>query len=401
MRRFAWLVVLAACKQQSDERPPLKPPVEELDRVPAPAAAPRQPTPPIDQIIECFGEALRTPVPESMSSVTIGDFDNDGKNDVAVSYETLQSERFTGHVAIYRNAGDARLVEHSSVTAGDMVYAVSAGDIDGDGNLDLAVGDPHGKRTRLYAGKGDGTFVEKPAVSAGRAVFGATLVDLDGDHRLDLVDELFSDVAIYKGDGAFGFRKRMTIDTGQAPDGPVVADLDGDGVLDLGYAANDEGYLFTLKGPAYKQSLKQPTCGEPAYTSGGDFDDDGDTDIAFVCDDKIDLRLNDGKGGFSSVTFPYGPAEEPIVAADLTGDGKTDLLVSHRERVDDPWNLYSRIAILEGDGKGWHERTNGRTPIINGMKVADMDGDKRNDIVLATWTGNQAAIYVLLGHACP
>lgn len=411
--RAAWaLLLIAACNKADESKPPppkpIAPPVEELDKLPVkpaptkpppPSAAPRQQAS-LDQVLECFGDPIRVAVPESISSITIGDYDRDGRNDVVVTYETLQSEVFTGHVAVYRNVGDGRLQEHSTVTAGDMVYAVSSGDIDNDGILDLAVGDPRGKQTRLYRGNGDGTFVEKPGVQAGRKPYGATLVDLDGDGKLDLITEMFSDVMLYKGDGKFGFKKKQNIDTGQAPDGPVVADLDGDNILDLGYAANDEGFYFTLKGPTYKQSLKETTCGEPAYVTGGDFDDDGDVDMGWVCSDKVELRLNDGTGKFKSVEFPYGPAEEPIVAADLTGDGKTDLLVSHRETTND-WTLNSKVIILANDGRGgWKERATGRVPIVNGMKVADMDGDKRNDIVLATWTGREAAVLVLLAHDC-
>lgn len=406
MKRLAWVVVLAACGKEREEPPrPITMPVEEVGRLPAepppPAAAPRRPPASLDQVLECFSEPRSVPVPEAMSSLTTGDFDRDGRIDVAVTYDTLQSGVFTGHVAVYRNTGDGRLVEHSSVAAGSMVYAVSAGDIDGDGSLDLAVGDPRGNQTRLYAGQGDGTFVEKAAVASGKKPYGATLADLDGDGKLDLVTELFRAVAIYRGDGKFGFRRRAVIATGQAPDGPVVADLDGDGVRDLGYAANDDGKFFTLKGPAFRPAVTEPSCDGPAYVSGGDFDDDGDTDLGYVCGDRIELRLNDGKGRFRLQSYPYGPSEEPIVAADLTRDGKTDLLVSYRNRSSDPFEISATLVLLEGLGHGeWRERTRGKLPIINGMQVADLDGDGRLDIVLATWTGNRAALVVLLRQDC-
>src|SRR5512139_107991 len=145
MKRCAWVVLLvAACGKEREppKRAPITPPVEELDRLPLPPTTPpppaARPQPSVDQILACFSDPLRTEVPQSMSSLTTGDFDRDGRIDVVVTYETLQDEVFTGHVATYRNIGDGRLREHASVTAGDMVYAVSSGDIDHDGNLDLA-----------------------------------------------------------------------------------------------------------------------------------------------------------------------------------------------------------------------------------------------------------------------
>jgi hypothetical protein len=409
--RLAWLVLLAACGNKTEEprkqREPIKPPppIEELDRLPdvPPPVPTKKPAPSLDQVLACFSDPIRTPVPESISSVTAGDFDNDQRTDVVVTYETLQSEKFTGHVVLYKNLGDARLREHSSVEAGEMVYAVSAGDIDNDGKLDLAVGDPRGNATRLFQGAGDGTFTAKPAIASGRKPYGATLVDLDGDHKLDLITELFSDVAIYKGDGKFGFKRRMVLDTGQAPDGPVVADLDGDGKLDLGYVANDESYFFTLEGngAGFKQDVKEPSCDQGAYVSGGDFDDDGDVDVGYVCDDRIELRLNDGKGRFKLVTYPSGASEAAIVAGDVTGDGKTDLVITFRNKSSNPFDISGTVAVLEGLGGGeFREKMRGTTPIINDIKLADMDGDGKLDIVMGTWTGREAAILILLQQAC-
>jgi len=405
MQRIAWGLLLVAACGKADEPKQTKPitKTEELDKLPNDpnrGVAPKQQQLSIDQIMPCFSEPLTVPAPDHLSSITLGDFDGDGRNDAVVTYDTLANDVFTGHVDVYRNTGDAKLVAHSSIGAGDMVYAVSKGDIDNDGKLDLAVGDPRGGKTRLYAGNGDGTFTEKRAIVAGRKPYGTTLVDLDGDGKLDMIAELFSDVQIYKGDGAFGFKKRMTIDTGQAPDGPVVADFDGDGKLDLGYAANDEGYFFMLKGPAFKQSYKATAaCGDPGYVSGGDLDNDGDMDVVYPCgSEKIELQFSDGKGGFRAVTHAYGPGEDPINVADLTGDGKADLLISHRANGND-WA--SKLVLLAGQGDGvFAERATGTLPIINAVDVADMDGDKRLDIVLATWTGNKAAIMTLLAQDC-
>ena len=117
-----------------------------------------------------------------------------------------------------------------------------------------------------------------------------------------------------------------------------------------------------------------------------------------MCTDKIELQLSNGKGGFRAVTYPYGPGEDPVNARDLTGDGKTDLLISHRASGND-WA--SSLVLLKGTGDGaFTELGNASLPIINAVDVADMDGDQRLDIVIATWTGNKAAIMTLLAQDC-
>jgi hypothetical protein len=128
---------------------------------------------------------------------------------------------------------------------------------------------------------------------------------------------------------------------------------------------------------------------------GADLDDDGDTDIAYDCSDSIELRWNDGHGAFRQASLPYGGAEWPVVASDLTGDGNTDLLLTLR-----PTTWTGRLVLLRGEHGTYRELTDANLDHVTATRAADLDGDARPDIVFTTWNGREAELVVLLARDC-
>lgn len=394
---MAWLPLLAACGVDAaapgPEQPPPPPPA------PQPLAPLPMPSPPdADTLLSCFAPPMRVPVDNNVSFIATEDFDRDGRTDVLAIYETYDGREFHGKLHVFRNTGDGRLEPGPIADAGSMAYHVSIADLDGDGIADLAANDPRGKQVLLYAGRGDGSFTRRGAVATGRTGYSGTLADLDGDMRLDLVVELLRGVQIHRGAGDFRFRAPTTIATDQAPDGPAIADFDGDGDLDLGYAANDNSHFFTLRGDGrgrFSRADRTASCPAPAYTIAADVDDDGDTDIVYDCTDTIDMRLNDGRGHWRAASLPYGHAETSVVAAELTGDGRTDLLLTLR-----PTTWTGQLVLLRGEAGGFRELTSASLDHVTATRAADLDGDLRDDIVFATWSGRAAELVVLLARDC-
>ena len=229
-------------------------------------------------------------------------------------------------------------------TKGETSASVSLGDIDRDGDLDiiLARGRHWPLDNLILRNDGKGNFTTTKLPAEADRTYSAALADLDGDGSLDLVvsNDRPDKKVIYLNDGRGNFRAAGTFGRPEWSTRYItVADLYGDGRPDIIVANRSSN-------PA-----KPVPC--------------------FVC-------LNDGKGGFpTEIPLPTQSATI-IVAADLDGDGKIDLLVPHRDG--------GQSLIFWNDGTGKFSAA----PVPVGPKqssvraavAADIDGDGIMDIVV-------------------
>ena len=229
-------------------------------------------------------------------------------------------------------------------TKGETSASVSLGDIDRDGDLDiiLAKGRHWPLDNLILRNDGKGNFTTAKLPAEADRTYSAALADLDGDGSLDLVvsNDRPDKKVIYLNDGHGKFRAAGTFGQPEWSTRYItVADLNGDGRPDIIVANRSSN-------PA-----KPVPC--------------------FVC-------LNDGKGGFpTEIPLPTQSATI-IVAADLDGDGKIDLLVPHRDG--------GQSLIFWNDGTGKFSAA----PAPVGPKVAnaraavaaDIDGDGIIDLVV-------------------
>lgn len=126
-----------------------------------------------------------------VSGVTSGDFDGDGRVDLALGYVGYEGEAWRAGVDVYLHGDDGwnRRAVWNEVTR-DGVSALDAGDLDGDGRLDLVALTQDGELL-AWRGRGDGAFEREPsdevATFPGCAGFHVEIRDLDGDGRGDVV----------------------------------------------------------------------------------------------------------------------------------------------------------------------------------------------------------------------
>jgi len=122
--------------------------------------------------------------------------------------------------------------------AGDNPWSVAVGDFDGDGRADLATANLSGNDVSVLIGDGTGNFGTAPATPVGREVESVAVGDFNGDGRADLATTSQSgyDVSVLIGNGSGGFAAPVHFPTGDAPRSMVVGDFNGDGCVDLAVA---------------------------------------------------------------------------------------------------------------------------------------------------------------------
>ena len=253
--------------------------------------------------------------------LAIADVDGDGDSDIVLAVW----KPFTlppGTSMVWLNDGKGTF-ENSGQELWGGASRVAAADVDGDGDVDLALS---GQTVRRWLNDGKGTFgsdVELDA-KASELVFG----DVDGDSYPDLVTIDFKkNLIIYGNDGKGGFGTVLQSLAIDAPfQQPALGDFDGDGDLDL--VAGQHVWMNDGKGSFTKTG--QPFTTDVRAAAAGDMDGDGDLDLVIANNmTPNELYVNDGNGTFtlSNAWQPEALCSAYVTLVDAEEDGDLDILV--------------------------------------------------------------------------
>ena len=329
-----------------------------------------------------------------VTGAAVGDFNGDGKPDIAVT------SNYGNSISIFLGKGDGTFQAPVPYAVGSGPAAVAVGDFNRDGKLDLAVTANTGNggigTLSILFGNGDGTF--QPAVNypLGRSPAAIAIGDFnnDGNPDLAIIDVSgLSDIYILLGapDGAFQLTE--TYPAGMYPGGVVTGDFNGDGNLDLAIAASgydqDGAGVIVMLGNGdgtFQPTLRLAAGDSPAYLVAADFNGDGRLDLA-VSDTESPARgvtgvvllfLGNGDGTFQPPDSLYVPGSSAsyMAAADFNNDGNLDLAVSTQKGLD----------LLLGKGDGTFEPAVNVTPVSGYLTVADFNADGLLDLATATGT---------------
>lgn len=325
--------------------------------------------------------------------VSVGDFNSDGKADIAVLLElTTESDPDilfdTPTVSFLLGNGNGTFTgAPSSPKNGLPVYAMVARDFNGDGTLDLATAS--GSTIGFFSGHGDGTFTQPRTSSVtGMTASFITSGDFNRDHKCDLAIAGGTSMGVMLGNGDGTFQAVQTYSLGSLSAIAILTkDFNSDGNLDLAIATRTEVLIFLGNGDGTFRSAQLYATGgqSTAAMAVGDFNNDGKPDLAFANGEgTVTVILGNGDGSFQApkvFTLSLAGTVFPITirVADFNVDGKADVVVGQA------WfgvggSSPPQIAVLYGNGDGTFGSENdaGSNPLsdsISALGVADFNGD--------------------------
>jgi hypothetical protein len=258
-------------------------------------------------------------------------------------------------------------------------------------------------------------FVAAPGspVAVGEGSGKILLADINGDARVDLVtahlQKHFISIQLGDGTGRFATLPGSPLSLTYAPGDIKLGDFNSDTFPDLGVTNSDrdEIDLFFNDGKGrFTRAPGSPFTVSPSrefYTrslSFADFNEDGKLDLATINHrtNLVSILLGNGRGGFTSspqVKFwADGPGQlfaAGDIFGDIDGDGHLDLLVA-RDEMD---SETGSVTWLRGNGKGAFQEVQGVTLALQSrprfVKLADINGDRRLDIIMSQSGGRIAA----------
>ena len=333
---------------------------------------------------QSFATAVDYALGDNPNSGIAADFNGDGKLDLAIG------NVLNKNIAILINNGNGTFAAAVNYTVDFNPETSTAADFNGDGKLDLVVGNFLGGPTSggsmsVLIGNGDGTF-QAAVTTPIQTPFHVVAVDLNADGKQDIVAASPPDkVSVRLGNGNGTFQSPVTYTVGDGPRTLAIANFNGDTKPDV--VVSNSGNSATLSflvgnGDGTLQAAVPINLGfRPQGIAAGDLNGDGKPDlvVADTNDNNVAVVINNGNGTLqAAVGYPTGLNQPLNVAvADFNGDGKLDVVT--------PGNfLPNAFSILRGVGDGTLQvfdqrpsRNNSFFPI-----AADLDADGKPDLAL-------------------
>ena len=332
-----------------------------------------------------YQDAVNYPVGTAPFGVVVADFDGDGVPDLAVASSSGIS------VLLGKGNGTFHSATTVAISAGTPSHGLVAADFNGDGKMDVAliIAPPQigTVAVAVLLGNGAGGFRAPASFSVHSGASFIAVGDFNGDGKRDLITSGSSSVSVLLGKGDGTFRAAVDSPSGQAPGPIAVADFDGDAKQDI--VLGDPGALSAAI--TFLRGVGDGTFQAPSETSinisgtvtalaVSDFNGDHLPDLAVDTNGFVGILLGKGDGTFTNgAGFATGAASSALVAGDLLGTGRSHLAIAD--------STSNNVAVAIGNGDGTFQASS-LLPTVAGASfpvdivAADFTGDGKSDLIL-------------------
>jgi alpha-tubulin suppressor-like RCC1 family protein len=358
--------------------------------------------------------------PAGPIATAIADLDGDGKPDLVVANDYAHS------ISLFRNISAGGALSSSSFAArvdlpafagsNDNPIGMSVADVDGDGKPDILVCDRYQNQILIYRNIATagiltaGSFAAPVAVATGSDPRHARMADLDGDGRPDLVVANYGDnsVSVLENTstpGSISFVSSVLLVAESGVYDVTLADLDGDGKPDIAAANTAAPFISVWRNQgtpgvfAFASKTNFPALNNGESIIALDVDGDGKRDLVAgsIQGDAMFVLRNQSVPGTLSfaahVDFGAPGWVHNVTAGDINGDGKPDICLDGE--------LSSYLAVFQNGGAPGGFDAGSLSNRVDfatgynawGVSVGDLDGDGRPDIVLGNFYDGNLSIY--------
>ncbi|UCE39296.1 MAG: VCBS repeat-containing protein [Thermoplasmata archaeon] len=340
-------------------------------------------------------------------SISLGDIDGDSDQDIVVTNKGPILDPGEDSISVLKNDGTGKFPDRTDYPAGDYPSFIHLDDIDGDSDLDVLIT----KKLNLenivgiFINSGDGSFKAKLEFKVGRGyprLFDLGDIDKDGD--LDIAvpngrpkpDRI--SILINEGHGWFNIETHYPMESG--PRSLFMGDIDGDDISDIVIANYGSSTISVYFNDGHgnfgeRTDYTVDDWNRPNTVALGDINNDGDLDLFYsgggtASSGYVSLRKNDGTGIFGS-QYKYLMGSGPILyLAEVNGDNFIDMVTLNKNDND------LSVRINNGIGGFGNEKNYGGLDGLDNpsaIYMGDINEDNDMDIVVADTEDDEVVVF--------
>ena len=326
------------------------------------------------------------------------DFDGNGKRDV------FALSGLANRVNLWLAKDDGTLAGARNYASGlPGASWIEGADFDGDGDFEVATGSNGDSLISILGRQGNQALAVEATIPIGRGIYQLESVDLDVDGKMDLVVGVPGGLKLLRNTstpGNYTFTvlpgSPATIASGDYPFGIALGDFDRDGDVDIALCDYQGGGVHVVPGTPTPFVFGAETViqvgGGPIDVAAADFTGDGLLDLAVSRNNQSDIVVlrNDGTGAFAQfLAVPVGDMPNYLITADFNRDGRSDLVVSNASS--------NTVSVLFGTGSGFLGGSFAAGASPTALLARDLTGDGIVDILVTSLQSGDFRVLVGTG----